>query len=80
MKILVYIETNKINFKTQAKKVANLITASKRTLYRTLVSKNAKNPKKLWPSLNSLLTRTPTPTLPSFSSSSDLATLFLFFW
>ena len=71
---------NKTNFNAQSKHVAKLITASKRAVYRSLISNHSKNTKKLWPILNSLLTRTSPPTLPTFSSASDLVTSFLNFF
>src|SRR5271170_5764229 len=57
-----------------------MITASKRSLYRTLISRNSNNPKKLWPVLNSLLPRTLSPSFPAFSSASNLAESFLNFF
>src|SRR5271170_3988548 len=73
-------ELNKTNFKTQAKNVAKMITASKRSFYRTLISKNSNNPKKLWPVLNTLLSRTLPPSFPAFNSASNLAESFLSFF
>ena len=73
-------EINKVNFREQAKKVAKLITVSKRSFYRSLIAKNSNNPKKLWPVLNSLLSRTLPPTFPTFSSASNLAESFLNFF
>src|SRR6476469_6315077 len=40
-------EQNKINFKNQSKLVAKLITASKRSHYRSQINQHSNNPKKL---------------------------------
>src|SRR5277367_3692247 len=73
-------ELNKTNFKTQAKNVAKMIAASKRSFYRTLISKNSNNQKRLWPVLNTLLSRTLPPSFPAFNSASNLAESFLSFF
>src|SRR6478609_6852280 len=73
-------EQNKVNFKNQSKLVAKLITASKRSLYRSRINQHSNNPKKLWPIMNSLLSRTLPQKLPTFSSASNLATSFLNFF
>src|SRR6476469_2727117 len=51
-------ERNKVNFKNQSKLVAKLITASKRSLYRSQINQHSNNPMTLWPIMNSLLSRT----------------------
>src|SRR2546425_12723058 len=49
------------SFESQAKLVANLISSSKRTYYKDLNLQTAKQPKKLWATLQSLLSlKTPT--------------------
>src|SRR5678815_192505 len=68
------------NFKLQAKKVAKLISTAKRTYYQTLISQCAKKPKKLWSTLQSLLSLNPPSVLPTSISSSTLATSFLNFF
>jgi len=73
-------DLNKANFKTQAKIVAKLITASKRSYYRSLILKHLDKPKKLWSLFDSLLSRNPPPSLPSCSSPSHLAESFLHFF
>lgn len=73
-------EENKTKYKIQSRIVAKLVTNSRRTYYRTLIANNSKTPKKLWPVLNSLLTRTLPPTLPTYSSAQDLAKSFLDFF
>src|SRR6478609_5421341 len=71
---------NKINFKNQSKLVAKLVTASKRSLYRSQINQHSNNPKKLWPIMNSLLSCTLPQSLPTFSCASNLATSFLNFF
>ena len=73
-------EQNKVNFKNQSKLVAKLITASKRSLYRSRINQHSNNPKKLWPIMNSLLSRTLPQNLPTCSSAPNLATSFLNFF
>ena len=64
----------------QAKKVAKLITTAKRTYYQRLISECAKKPKKLWSTLQSLLSLNSPSPLPASISSSTLATSFLTFF
>src|SRR6476469_6018689 len=71
---------NKVNFKNQSKLVAKLVTASKQSLYRSQINQHSNNPKKLWPIMNSLLSRTLPQSLPAFSSASNLTTSFLNFF
>src|SRR6185436_4594949 len=68
------------NFKLQSKKVAKLISTAKRTYYQNLISQCAKKPKKLWSTLQSLLSLNPPSVLPTTMSSSTLATSFLNFF
>ena len=71
---------NLTNFKTQSRLVAKLITTAKRSYFRNLVSQCATQPKKLWSTLDSLLSRNCPPVLPSFISPSSLANSFLQFF
>jgi len=68
------------NFKTQSRLVAKLITSSRRTYFKSLISNSAKQPKKLWSALNSLLSRSSPNILPSTSSPASLATSFCDFF
>src|SRR4029077_15368448 len=61
------------NFKLQAKKVVKLISTAKRTYYQILISQCAKKPKKLWSTLQSLLSLNPPSVLPTSISSSTMA-------
>src|SRR2546425_868117 len=68
------------HFKSQAKLVAHLISSSKRTYYKDLILQTSKQPKKLWSTLQSLLSlKTPT-ILPTSISTSCLAKSFLDFF
>ena len=67
-------------FKEQSHVVTKLITKAKREHFRTLIADQATQPRKLWKSLNSLLSRTSHRTLPASSSSSSLASNFLTFF
>ena len=68
------------NFKIQSRHVAKLITTAKRHYFRNLVTQCSKQPKKLWSTLDSLLSRNSTPKLPNSISSSILANSFLQFF
>ena len=68
------------NFKVQSKKVAKLISTAKRTYYQNLISQCAKQPKKLWSTLQSLLSLNPPSVLSTSISSSALPTSFLKFF
>jgi hypothetical protein len=59
-----------LNFKTQARLLHKLIASSRRTYYRSLISLNSLQPRKLWSTLNSLLSRNIPPILPCSSSTS----------
>ena len=63
-------------YKTQARKVAKLITDSKKLYFQKFVSQNQNNPKKLWAGLDSLLSRKPSSILPTFSCSHTMASTF----
>src|SRR2546426_9572079 len=64
---------NKANFRNQARFVTKLITASRRSYFRNLISSCTSQPKKLWSALESLLSRKPPPCLPTFTDPSQLA-------
>src|SRR6267154_1266267 len=59
-------EINKLNFRRQANLVSKLITLSRRSYFRNLITQTSKDPKRLWSALDSLLSRK------SVSSSSFL--------
>jgi len=67
-------------FKTQARYVAKLISAAKRDYFRRLIPHCSKQPRKLWSTLNSLLSRNPPPVLPGSFSSCTLANHFISFF
>jgi hypothetical protein len=67
-------------YKTQARHVAKLIAAAKRTYYRNIISQHSTHPKKLWSSLDSLLSRKVPPVLPNAISPFALANSFLEFF
>ena len=69
--------TNKDNFLAQAHIVKKLITKSRSSYFRTLISNCCKQPKKLWSAFDALLSRKSPPCLPNCNSSSELASLFL---
>src|SRR4029077_2341703 len=68
------------NFKDQSRLVAKLITSSRRSYFKSLVSSLAQQPKKLWSTLDSLLARHTPPSLPNQTSASTLASSFLNFF
>ena len=53
------------NFKTQSRHVSKLITASRRSYYRSLISTCSDQPKKLWSAFDGLLSRKLPPSLPT---------------
>src|SRR6267154_2096467 len=72
-------ELNKLNFRRQVNLVSKLITLSRRPYFRNLITQTSKDPKKLWSSIDSLLSRKSVPPLPPSASPSLLATSFLNF-
>ena len=68
--------SNRAIYKTQARKVAKLITESKENFYKNFVLENKNNPKKLWAGLDSLLSRKSPSILPTFSCPKKLASTF----
>src|SRR6201996_8073180 len=72
--------TDLANFKLQAKLVSKMISSSRRSFYRNLVANNINHPKKLWNTLDKLLSRKSTPKLPFSIPSSNLPSAFLNFF
>ena len=70
----------KRDFTNQSRLVARLISKSKRSYYRNLISLCSNQPKKLWSTMNSLLSRNAPAVLPNNLSNSTLATNFLNFF
>ena len=68
--------SNRLIYKAQAKKVAKLITDSKKIYFNNFVSNNQYNPKKLWAGLDSILSRKPPAILPTYSCSLTIASTF----
>ena len=73
-------DEDKVTFNKQSRYVAQMITKSRRTYYRNLIVRCSDQPKKLWSALDALLSRTIPPSLPSFTSASNLASSFLQFF
>src|SRR5207247_3151294 len=73
-------DATKLAFRRQANVVSKLITTARRSYHRTLSSFSSNQPKKLWASLDSLLSRKSSPPLPTSSSPSLLATSFINFF
>jgi hypothetical protein len=71
---------NLLNYKAQAQLVAKLITQGKRTYFKKLVTDCETQPKKLWSTLQTLLSRSTPPILPNSISSSNLAKRFITFF
>ena len=71
---------NEKNFKDQSKVVTKLITKSRRTYFRNLITTHSQQPRKLWSALDGLLCRKPPPTLPNSISAPTLASAFLQFF
>src|SRR2546425_12377462 len=57
-------DATKLAFRRQANVVSKLITTARRSYYRTLISLSSNQPKKLWASLDSLLSCKTSPFLP----------------
>src|SRR6187399_158774 len=72
--------TTEKDFKIQSRLVSRLIANSKRSYYRNMISLCYNQPKKLWFTMNSLLSRNAPPVLPNALSNSTLATSFLNFF
>ena len=72
--------TDYANFKLQSKLVSKMISSSRRSFYRNLVANNTNDPKKLWTSLDKLLSRKSAPKLPFSIPSSNLPSAFLNFF
>ena len=61
-------DATNLAFRRQANVVSKLITTARRSYYRTLMSLSSNQPKKLWTSLDSLLSRKTSPSLPTSPS------------
>src|SRR6267154_2755039 len=57
-------ELHKLNFRRQANLVSKLITPSRRSYFHHLITQTSKDPKRLWSSLDSLLSRKSVSPLP----------------
>ena len=68
------------NFRKQSIVVHKLISDSRRSYYRSLILARKDYPRKLWSTLNSLLSRNMPSCLPSYSCASTLAASFLKFF
>ena len=68
------------NFRKQSIAVHKLISDSRRSFYRSLIQARKDYPRKLWSTLNSLLSRNKPSCLPSFSCASTLLASFLKFF
>src|SRR6187399_1013567 len=68
------------DFKNQSRLVSKLIANSKRSYYRNIISLCSNQPKKLWSTMNSPLSRNAPAVLPNALSQSILATSFLNFF
>src|SRR3989441_5081196 len=73
-------DATKLASRRQANVVSKLITTARRSYYRTLISLSSNQLKKLWASLDSLLSRKTSPSLPTSPPPSLLATSFLNFF
>lgn len=67
-------------WKAQARNVSRLISASRRSFYRSLVTKFKDRPRNLWSTLNDLLSRNSRSCLPSYASLAELTNSFLNFF
>ena len=56
------------------------ILAAKKLYYTQLISTNSSNPRKLWKTINTLLHRSPAPSLPNLTSISSIAQQFTTFF
>jgi hypothetical protein len=73
-------QINHDRFKEQSHHVAKLITNARREYYRTLIKTQTTQPRKLWNTLNGLLSRSPRQTLPTLSPVASLASSFSTFF
>ena len=71
---------NLANLKSQSKVVSKLITSARRDYFRNLVSNSSNQPRKLWSTLNTLLSRSTDKKLPYFVPMPDLPMAFLRFF
>ena len=66
-------------FKNQSRLLAKLITASRRSFYRSLITRNKDQPRHLWATLNSLLSHKCSPSLPTGSFPLLISSFLKFF-
>ena len=71
---------NLANLKNQSKVVSKLLTSARRDYFHRLVSTSSKQPKKLWNTLNTLLSRSSDKKLPCSLPMPDLPMAFLRFF
>jgi exonuclease III len=69
-----------INFKNQSRTLSKLITNARRNYFRTNIADNKNNPRQLWSTLNTLLSRKLPKCLPTHLSVPQLADDFLKFF
>ena len=74
------LPSDKQDYKAQSRLVAKLITQSRQSYFKNLISDLSSHPRELWSCLNSLLGRSNVSSLPSFTSPSSLATSFMNFF
>ena len=67
-------------FKAQSRLVSKMITTSRRTYFRSMITQHKDKPRQLWSTLNTLLSRKSLPCLPNCASLSDIASSFLLFF
>lgn len=67
-------------FKNQSHALAKLLISTRRKYYRSLITCHKNQPRKLWSTLNSLLSRKTPTILPSGTSNTTLASSFLNFF
>ena len=67
-------------FKNQSKALSKLISTSRRSYYRSLISRHKNQPRQLWSTLNSLLSRKSAPSLPTTTCYKQLSSTFLQFF
>src|SRR5260221_376704 len=63
-------------FKKQATILSKLITSEKNSFYRSKISQNKNSSRRLWSTINTLLHRKPSPSLPPYSSLAEITTSF----
>jgi len=71
---------NHLNFKKQSQNLSKLISAARRDYFRSLISQHQANPRQLWSTLNSLLSRKLPQSLPTGFTPAELTLSFLKFF